>query len=158
MDVSKRMEVLDLRSSITQAKIMGTIVSISGALIVVFYKGPTIMSVASQEPPLSHHFPLGSSQTKRIKDSLLLATQYLLTCSRTLLRQFFEISVFAWDLANSTREANVSAKFEFCDILQAQVMKIYPAEFIQAFLFFLRACDNCIYTSMFNSRRELKYF
>ena len=100
MDVSKRMEVLDLRSSITQAKIMGTIVSISGALIVVFYKGPTIMSVASQEPPLSHHFPLGSSQTKRIKDSLLLATQYLLAsiwyvhCSRTLLRQFFEISVF----------------------------------------------------------------
>ena len=42
------MDVLDLRSSITQAKIMGTIVSISVALIVVFYKGPTIMSVASQ--------------------------------------------------------------------------------------------------------------
>ncbi|KAF3958326.1 hypothetical protein CMV_016756 [Castanea mollissima] len=38
------MEVLALRSSITQAKIMGTIVSISGALIVVFYKDPAIMS------------------------------------------------------------------------------------------------------------------
>ena len=79
MGISIRMEVPALRSSITQAKIMGTLVSISGALMVVFYKGPTIMSVASQEPPLSHHFPLGSSQTKRIIDNLLLATQYLLT-------------------------------------------------------------------------------
>ncbi|KAL4653535.1 hypothetical protein ACB092_01G310800 [Castanea dentata] len=107
MDVSKRMEVLALRSSVTQAKIMGTIVSISGALIVVFYKGPAIMSVASLEPPLSHHFLLGSSQTKRVIGSLLLATQYLLA--------------------------------SICYIVQAQVMKIYPAEFIQAFLFFLCA-------------------
>jgi hypothetical protein len=38
------MEILALRSSITQAKIMGTIASISGALVVVFYKGPTIIS------------------------------------------------------------------------------------------------------------------
>ncbi|KAM3713656.1 hypothetical protein ACJW30_01G274400 [Castanea mollissima] len=85
-----RMEVLALRSSITQAKIMGTIVSISGALIVVFYKDPAIMSVASIEP----------------NGSLLLATQYLLA--------------------------------SICYIVQAQVMKIYPAEFIQA-LFFMCA-------------------
>ncbi|KAK7823793.1 wat1-related protein [Quercus suber] len=104
---SSKMEVLALRSLITQAKIMGTPVSISGALIVVFYKGPAIMSVASQEPPLSHHFPLGASQTKRVIGSLLLATQYLLAS--------------IWY------------------IVHAQLMKIYPAEFIQAFLFFLCA-------------------
>ena len=75
----KRMEVLAMRSSITQAKIMGTIVSISGALIVVFYKGPAIISVASQAPPLTHHFPLGLSQTKWVIGGLLLATDYLLT-------------------------------------------------------------------------------
>ena len=79
MGISIRMEVPALRSSITQAKIMGTLVSISGALMVVFYKGPTIISIASQAPPLPHHFPLGSSQTKWVIDGLLLAVDYLLT-------------------------------------------------------------------------------
>ncbi|XP_075673967.1 WAT1-related protein At5g40230-like [Castanea sativa] len=73
-----RMENLALRSSITQAKIVGTIVSISGALIVVFYKGPTIISAASQSPSLSFHFSLGSSQTDWIIGGLLLAAEYLL--------------------------------------------------------------------------------
>ncbi|KAM3761529.1 hypothetical protein ACB098_01G274700 [Castanea mollissima] len=102
-----RMEVLALRSSITQAKIRGTLVSISGALIVVFYKGPTIISVASQAPPLPHHFPLSSSQTKWVIGGLLLTVEYLL------------------------------ASIWF--IVQAQVMKIYPAEFTLVFLYFLFA-------------------
>ncbi|KAM4124960.1 hypothetical protein ACB094_01G272000 [Castanea mollissima] len=62
-----------------ETKIMGKIVSISGALIVVFYKGPAIISVASQAPPLTPHLPLGSSQTKWVIGGLLLATDYLLT-------------------------------------------------------------------------------
>uniref|UniRef100_A0A1S8ACC5 WAT1-related protein n=1 Tax=Citrus limon TaxID=2708 RepID=A0A1S8ACC5_CITLI len=37
-----RMEKLALRTLSTQAKIIGTMVSISGALVVVLYKGPTI--------------------------------------------------------------------------------------------------------------------
>ncbi|XP_015573630.1 WAT1-related protein At5g40240 isoform X2 [Ricinus communis] len=37
-----RMEKLDFKSSRTQAKIIGTVVSISGALMVVLYKGPVI--------------------------------------------------------------------------------------------------------------------
>ncbi|GMY13441.1 WAT1-related protein At5g40240-like [Fagus crenata] len=73
-----RMENLALRSSITQAKIIGTIVSISGALVVVFYKGPTIILAASQSPSISLHFPLGSSQTNWIIGGLLLAAEYLL--------------------------------------------------------------------------------
>ncbi|XVF58113.1 hypothetical protein PTKIN_Ptkin07bG0036800 [Pterospermum kingtungense] len=38
------MERVALRSSTTQAKIIGTIVSISGALVVVLYKGPQVFS------------------------------------------------------------------------------------------------------------------
>lgn len=36
------MEKLELRSSRSQIKIMGTLVSISGALVVTLYKGPPI--------------------------------------------------------------------------------------------------------------------
>uniref|UniRef100_A0A2N9FJZ1 WAT1-related protein n=1 Tax=Fagus sylvatica TaxID=28930 RepID=A0A2N9FJZ1_FAGSY len=71
------MEILALRSSITQAKIMGTIASISGAMVVVFYKGPTIIS-ASPESPSPSLLPLDSSQTNWIIGGLLLAAEYLL--------------------------------------------------------------------------------
>ena len=37
-----RMENLDIRSSRSQIKIIGTLVSISGALIVTLYKGPPV--------------------------------------------------------------------------------------------------------------------
>ncbi|XP_062151332.1 WAT1-related protein At5g40230-like isoform X2 [Alnus glutinosa] len=73
-----RMENLALRSSSTQAKIMGTIVSISGALVIVLYEGPKIISTSSQTLSLSHHFPLGSSQTNRVIGGLLLAVENLL--------------------------------------------------------------------------------
>ncbi|KAF3431311.1 hypothetical protein FNV43_RR26042 [Rhamnella rubrinervis] len=42
-----RMEKLDWRSSSTLAKSLGTIVSVSGAFIVTFYKGPTLLMAAS---------------------------------------------------------------------------------------------------------------
>ncbi|XP_050271308.1 WAT1-related protein At5g40230-like isoform X2 [Quercus robur] len=72
-----RMENLALRCSITQAKIMGTIVSISGALVVVFYKGPTIIS-SSQSTSLSLHSPQGTSETQWVIGGLLLAASNLL--------------------------------------------------------------------------------
>ncbi|GMY13437.1 WAT1-related protein At5g40230-like isoform X2 [Fagus crenata] len=75
------MENLALRSSITQAKIIGTIVSISGALVVVFYKGPTIISAPSQSPSLSLHSPLDTSEKKWVIGGLLLAVQCLLFSS-----------------------------------------------------------------------------
>ncbi|KAJ7974530.1 WAT1-related protein [Quillaja saponaria] len=73
-----RMETLSLRKSSTQAKMLGTIVSISGALVVVLYKGPTILSTPSLSPSLSLHYPLQSPQTSWILGGLLLAAQYLL--------------------------------------------------------------------------------
>jgi len=78
MAASKRMEKLALRSSSTQAKIMGTIVSISGALVIVLYEGPKIISTSSQPPSLSRHLHLGLSQTNRVIGGLLLAVEYLL--------------------------------------------------------------------------------
>ncbi|XP_023874356.1 WAT1-related protein At5g40230 isoform X3 [Quercus suber] len=72
-----RMENLALRSSITQAKIIGTLVSISGAFVVLFYKGPTIIS-PSQSPSLSLHSPRGTSETNWVIGGLLLAVENLL--------------------------------------------------------------------------------
>ncbi|BBH03841.1 nodulin MtN21 /EamA-like transporter family protein [Prunus dulcis] len=43
-----RMEKFDLRNSRSQIKIMGTLVSISGALIVTLYKGPAVGFLPSQ--------------------------------------------------------------------------------------------------------------
>ena len=45
--LNSRMEKLALRSTVSQAKIIGTIVSISGAFIVTFYKGPPVLKVSS---------------------------------------------------------------------------------------------------------------
>ncbi|KAK4603754.1 hypothetical protein RGQ29_012313 [Quercus rubra] len=101
-----RMENLALRSSITQAKIIGTLVSISGALVVLFYKGPTIIS-PFQSPSLSLHSPRGTSETKWVIGGLLLAVENLL--------------------------------FSGCNIVQTQVMKIYPAEIVVVFL-----CALCV--------------
>ncbi|XVF58118.1 hypothetical protein PTKIN_Ptkin07bG0037200 [Pterospermum kingtungense] len=93
-----RMENLDLTSSSTQAKIIGTIASISGALVIVFYKGPKLFSSPSLTPPAVSHWSLalGSSQSNWTIGGLLLALQYLL--------------VSIWY------------------IIQAQVMKIYASE------------------------------
>ncbi|KAG6719899.1 hypothetical protein I3843_03G031900 [Carya illinoinensis] len=74
----KRMEQLALRRSSTLAKVVGTVVSISGALVVVLYEGPTLISISSQLPSLSLPFILGSSQTNWVVGGLLLAVECLM--------------------------------------------------------------------------------
>lgn len=129
MGASKRMEKLALRSSSTRAKIMGTLVSISGALVIVLYEGPKIISTSSQPSSLSHHFPLGSSQTKRVIGGLLLAVEYL------LFSMWYIVQVLAQYVKyGTTLKIDQSANFEFCGILQTQVMKIYPSEIVVTFL------------------------
>uniref|UniRef100_A0A2N9I7E0 WAT1-related protein n=1 Tax=Fagus sylvatica TaxID=28930 RepID=A0A2N9I7E0_FAGSY len=73
-----RMEKLALKSSSTRAKIMGTVVSISGALVVVLYEGPTIISTSSRSPSPSPQFPLSTSLSNWVIGGLLLAVEYLL--------------------------------------------------------------------------------
>ncbi|KAL6139635.1 hypothetical protein ACLB2K_057937 [Fragaria x ananassa] len=65
------MEKLNWRSRSTQAKVMGTLVSISGAIVVVLYKGPTILS------PTTPSF-LGISEMVWVNGGLLLTLGYLL--------------------------------------------------------------------------------
>ncbi|KAI4352305.1 hypothetical protein L6164_006569 [Bauhinia variegata] len=74
-----RMETVDLRSSISQAKIMGSVVSISGALIVVLFKGPVILSPPSSSSPTLMNSQLSStSHTNWVLGGSLLAIEYML--------------------------------------------------------------------------------
>ncbi|RXH89447.1 hypothetical protein DVH24_031804 [Malus domestica] len=78
-----RMESLALRSYSTQAKIMGTLVSISGALVVVLYKGPTILSTPSDPNPSPM---LGTPPTNWVIGGLLCALQFLLNSTWYILQ------------------------------------------------------------------------
>ncbi|KAJ4848505.1 hypothetical protein Tsubulata_047760, partial [Turnera subulata] len=71
------MERLVLRSSSTQAKIMGTVVSISGALVVTLYKGPIVWPTPSGTQSISLHQSLASSHSNWVIGGLLLATDYV---------------------------------------------------------------------------------
>ncbi|GMN42464.1 hypothetical protein TIFTF001_011672 [Ficus carica] len=67
-----RMETLDFRSSRTQAKTIGTIISISGALVAILYKGPVILSSTSLPSSLLLEHSVGTSQTNWVLGGLLL--------------------------------------------------------------------------------------
>lgn len=73
------MEKVVLKSNSSQAKVMGTIISISGAFVVTLYKGPRIIF---SSPPTSlslhHHHPLTSSDSNWVLGSLLLTSEYIL--------------------------------------------------------------------------------
>ncbi|KAJ0230907.1 EamA domain-containing protein [Hirschfeldia incana] len=106
-----RMEQVVLRSSATQAKIIGGVLSISGALVVVLYKGPKVLSAASftpsSSPTISLHQQLTSSESSWIVGGLLLASQ------------FFFVSVWY--------------------IVQTLVMEVYPEEITVVFFYNLFA-------------------
>ncbi|CAH2080012.1 unnamed protein product [Thlaspi arvense] len=74
-----RMEKVVLRSSATQAKIIGAIVSISGALVVVLYKGPKVLAAASSPSTISLHQSVTSFESSWIIGGLLLASGYFLS-------------------------------------------------------------------------------
>ncbi|KAA8529537.1 hypothetical protein F0562_033664 [Nyssa sinensis] len=71
-----RMEELDLKVQSSQAKSIGTIILITGAFIVTFYKGPPIIISPSSSNSL--HDPLLSSQSNWVIGGFLLATGSLL--------------------------------------------------------------------------------
>ncbi|XVF84920.1 hypothetical protein PTKIN_Ptkin17bG0077700 [Pterospermum kingtungense] len=74
--IVSRMEKLEWRSTSSQAKVLGTIISITGAIVVTLYKGPTIMSTPSL-PVMSHQL-LSSPQLNWILGGLLLAAEALI--------------------------------------------------------------------------------
>ncbi|XLU20838.1 hypothetical protein S245_056904 [Arachis hypogaea] len=69
-----RMEKATLKSSSTQAKIIGSIISIIGALVVTLYKGPVVLSASSSSSLLSS----SSSQGDWVLGAFLLAASYTL--------------------------------------------------------------------------------
>ncbi|XP_043808176.1 WAT1-related protein At5g40240 isoform X2 [Manihot esculenta] len=102
-----RMEKLDWRSSSTQSKIIGTIVSIMGALMMVLYKGPKLeSSTSSKTSPISlHHQHMGSPLSHWLIGGLFLGIQHI--------------------------------GFAFIYILQTQIMQICPSEILLTFACFL---------------------
>ncbi|KAK4477398.1 hypothetical protein RD792_016619 [Penstemon davidsonii] len=105
-----RMEKLKLRSLRGQAKIIGTAVTIAGAIVVVLYKGPMLITTRNKQLKL----PLSSIVLRVMSDrsnwligGALLATGYI-----------------------------VSA---FWYIVQAKVVKEYPAVFVIVFFYNLSA-------------------
>ncbi|KAK8711055.1 hypothetical protein V6N13_146357 [Hibiscus sabdariffa] len=104
-----RMERVELRRAATQVKIIGTIASISGAFVMIFYKGPKIISPlpwtssSSSSSVIQLQSPLGSPESNWIIGGILGAVSNLL--------------------------------FSFWYIIQAQVMKIYPDEIAVTFFY-----------------------
>ncbi|KAL3526443.1 hypothetical protein ACH5RR_011099 [Cinchona calisaya] len=70
-----RMEKVEIRSLSSQVKILGTIVSIAGALVVVLYEGPTV--IRSFKQSVLSYQPLNSSHTNWIIGGVLLFADYL---------------------------------------------------------------------------------
>ncbi|KAM7508116.1 hypothetical protein LguiA_018569 [Lonicera macranthoides] len=73
--VAFRMENLNIRSTSTKAKSLGTIVAVSGAFVVTLYKGPAILSHMS--PSSFLHQILLAQHSNWILGGLLLAIAYL---------------------------------------------------------------------------------
>lgn len=71
------MEKLDAGSSISQIKIVGTVVSISGALIVTFYKGAPISSIQTQPSTSQPFWSLLAETSNWVIGGLFLATASL---------------------------------------------------------------------------------
>lgn len=73
------MERLEIRRLSSQAKVIGTIVSISGALVVVLYKGPAIITSVTPSTSLNSLFdPSTYAQSKWLIGGGLLALEYVI--------------------------------------------------------------------------------
>ena len=73
------MEKVDAKSTTSQAKVLGTIVSISGAFVVTLYKGPPI--IIAHTPSISLYQPLkilNSVDQSWAIGGLLLTAEYIL--------------------------------------------------------------------------------
>ncbi|XP_051121008.1 WAT1-related protein At5g40240-like isoform X4 [Andrographis paniculata] len=100
-----RMEKVKVRSVSSQAKIIGTLVSITGALVVVLYEGPLLIS-STHLPDLARLFPEASTTSSQSQANWIIGGSLLAA-------GFVLLSIW--------------------DILQAKFVKDYPAEFILVF-------------------------
>ncbi|CAL5444669.1 unnamed protein product [Camellia sinensis] len=123
-----RMERLDLGSTRSRVKIMGTLVSISGALIVTLYKGTPIGSLPVQSPSLSSQdspFKMLATESNWVLGGLFLATASL--------------SVSIWNTSQS--------KF-------AAILKGYPSELTIVAFYCLFGTIQCAVLTLFAERNN----
>lgn len=73
------MEVLDYREHSSQAKLVGTIVSIGGAFIVIFYKGPSIFNTTHSSLSSINNINLSSPQSNWVLGGFYCAIDSLMT-------------------------------------------------------------------------------
>lgn len=138
------MEKLDFRSSRTIAKTVGTILSVSGALIAILYNGPVILSPSSSPSSPSLEYPLQTPQTNWALGGLLLAAfcilvsvWYILQVIYHNIERLFHVLICNWLLMfDHILEKNLT-KFKFSRILQTHVIRLYPAELTVVVLFSL---------------------
>lgn len=70
------METVTWRRKCSQAKVLGTIVSIAGAFVVTLYKGPPIIIASS--PTISLYRRLGSLNPNWALGGVFLTAEYIL--------------------------------------------------------------------------------
>ena len=134
-----RMEQVRLRSSGTQAKIIGAVISISGALVIVLYKGPKVLAAASlissSPPTISlHQQQMTSFESSWIIGGLLLASQYFLISIMYIL----QVQV----LENFIKKLWVvlgTFLLSSCIWCQTRIMEAYPEEIRVVFFYNLIA-------------------
>ncbi|XP_011045220.1 PREDICTED: WAT1-related protein At3g28050-like isoform X1 [Populus euphratica] len=111
-----RMERVALRRTSSQAKLLGTILSIAGAFVVTLYKGPPIIISSKSSVPLSQHLLIISSN------------------SSVPLSQHLHSTNSNWILGGILLTAEY-VLVPLWYILQTQIMKEYPAELTVVFFY-----------------------
>ncbi|PPD80989.1 hypothetical protein GOBAR_DD22075 [Gossypium barbadense] len=84
-----RMEKLELKSSKSQIKVLGTLVSISEALVMTLYKGPPILS-----PPIQPHLHPSPSTMLTTSKNWLIDGLFIATASLSLLANIIGQALF----------------------------------------------------------------
>ncbi|KAL5582501.1 hypothetical protein UlMin_014943 [Ulmus minor] len=102
-----RMEKVAVRSTSSQAKVMGTIVSIAGAFVVTLYQGPPVIIVTPSNLSL-HHQPV-------LQDTEAESSQYWVLGGLLLTAEYILVPLWY--------------------IVLAQIMKVYPNELTVIFFY-----------------------
>ncbi|KAL0350976.1 UNVERIFIED_CONTAM: WAT1-related protein [Sesamum radiatum] len=113
-----RMEKLVLSSKSSRAKVVGTVVSISGAFVVTFYKGPSISS--SSSTPVSLHQSVQSTQSNWMIGSLFLAVEYVLVAIWYIIQTHI--------MKGYPAESTVVFFYTFCVSILAAVVGFFAEE------------------------------
>lgn len=133
-----RMEKLDIRSLSSQAKSIGTIITVTGAFVVTLYKGPVLLSDNTSGNPIHLNLLLSmSKQSKWIFGGLFLALGYLFVATWSVLQVMINRPPI-----NSYHE-QIPSKINIYIQSQAHTVKKYPDKTTVVFFFMLFGTIQC---------------